>query len=921
MNGKMIFGFLLLCGALNLNAALRFDEVKAVTGDSSDPVVKLAVEELQRFRKLAGLPPLAVTADASGVPAIVFTRGEPENPGRDSFDLKLNGKQVEITGDHAGKLYAVYELMRRFGWRYYAPGCETPPAAGKPVEDFQVSRTPFMELRQPEFGYGENTAYCGKFPLLRLGYSPQQRLLNMPGTLLDVYPVTGVHESYHTEIFIVPDDKALIQKMPEMYARDRQGRVIALQEGKAGGGCHACIADPAFRERALKMVLDWIEHSPGSLAVCIGQADNTNWCECPECLKLDPVPQPEGQMKHHMVDRQLNLVNWIAREVAKQYPKMKVVLLVYSGSGTFEPPVKAGMEPNVIPMLCPYVPEVKCFNRGFDCPENREFRDLFLEWRKKFPRREFYLFDYPVNYSNRYTVFFPLDGFIERMRFCKAQNVRGITLCDVPRMFTGLFLFLEGKQMWNPDLTDAELRDLENEFIQAYYGPAAPDIAAYLALVRKASAKCCQGIYSPKNEPCDETFIRESLELLDRAEQAAGSQQPYLDRVRREKGIILLTDLACWSVRDDAHRLKRLREFRDICKALKVEMRPSNTDNVAQWLNQAFHLPTRATDEFHGVDDWYRNPALAVLDSCRSDADFARLAETLKQSDPASVVQTEDREKITVPEEGLHSRTGHRIVLLGEPTMVLYGGDTLNALVRYDSPRPYPGGKLTVYALDRDKNTGKTAITVKLNGNVLFSGSNQASKEKITALSFPVPEGAVKTGINTVEICDDSPVVPESNWIAVSKLELSPSNSPWKTIAQNIKFSVWSCELQQRTTYAKDGAVTVKLLRNATQPSFLQLFAICPEGLIKPDKRYRITASFRANPPAMVGMIVLEHSGVGRVATKWLQIPVSAKWGKTEVVFSGQKDFKGYRLFQMNIGTLPNGTEFQAGTVKLEEME
>ncbi len=378
--------------ALLLSCFIHYSHAAKLTDFSSIIVAKpsrfaqLAAEELTR---ISGIE-FSVSDEIPGNTSACIILEANDQLETDEYFIELKGKSALIRGKNAGLLYGTYAFLRRFGWKYYAPECEKAPEKEMNISNFQENRMPDMEFRSIDFNFGrEMDHYCWKAPFvtIRLGFSPF-KYFKEPGlasmVIAPQFEKNSRVDTWHTNSAFTPHDEKYIKANPELYAKDRKGNIKGFSElYGVTGMIHACGSNPQYRKIATEKVMYWLEHSPSALAVPVIQGDGHAWCECPECLALDAVPQPEGKMTAYMADRQLNLVNEIARKVAEKYPEKKVIFCVYSA--TTQPPQREIPEKNVVFLFCPYPPYALCFSHALDCPKNKEFLELMSSWQQKFP--------------------------------------------------------------------------------------------------------------------------------------------------------------------------------------------------------------------------------------------------------------------------------------------------------------------------------------------------------------------------------------------------------------------------------------------------------------------------------------------------------------------------------------------------------
>jgi hypothetical protein len=163
----------------------------------------------------------------------------------------------------------------------------------------------------------------------------------------------------------------------------------------------------------------------------------------------------------------------------------------------------------------------------------------------------------------------------QKMDFYAANGVRGIFYCGVPTNFRDLFIYVQSHLLWNPK---ADVDDLVDEFMLAYYGKAAAAMREYFDFLasqvqdRKVH-QMCEGA-NPGLVTAE--FAARALAMFAKAEAAAARDRASLYRVRAEKFCVLFADLnerhpaaakRAGSLPDFAARLA---EFNRIARTLHV---------------------------------------------------------------------------------------------------------------------------------------------------------------------------------------------------------------------------------------------------------------------------------------------------------------------------------------------------------------
>jgi len=281
-----------------------------------------------------------------------------------------------------------------------------------------------------------------------------------------------------------------------------------------------------MREELTKNALDWLRKNPDAGLISISQNDWHGRCECSKCKAVeDEEGSPAGGL--------LRFVNTVAADIEKEFPDVLVETLAYQY--TREPPLKVKPRRNVVVRLC----SIEC---SFVQPlsegdQNEKFRSDIEGWSKIAP--QLFIWDYVTNFSNylvphpNYRVLAPNIRFFVKNNTIGLfeQGDAGSSIGDFVRLRAWLIAHL----MWNPE---ADEKALTREFLQGYYGPAAPHLKAYLDLICDAGER--SGIYLHCFMPNTAGWLtlddlNRATTLFDKAQAAVANDPILAQRVRRER--------------------------------------------------------------------------------------------------------------------------------------------------------------------------------------------------------------------------------------------------------------------------------------------------------------------------------------------------------------------------------------------------
>ena len=430
----------------------------------------------------------------------------------DGFVVRSRGGAIGIAGPReSGTLYGAMALLEKLGCRYYGPDCRRYPKAPKSVvNDFELSDKPFFTFRTP---YDWRLGGAVREEMMGDPRRAENPNLFGPGAGSNIY-------WHHTAGYLVPT-KPYRQKHPEFYAMWTNGK--RMPRDTKDHSVHLCMSNAAAREIARKRLLKWMKLQPGRRVFWIAQGDGLQWCQCKKCKAMDVYPG-------NYSDRMIDWANDLARAVKKDFPRNELAILAYCG--TYVGPVRAKCEDNLLIFYCPYWGVALSEVHPLTHESNAEALKQFNSWRKMAPER-MCIFDY--NMGNAPT----WDAMAAKVKWAAKQGVKGFHLCGRPGCFRDMFSYIVGKLLWNPDL-NAEA--LKKDFVEAYYGPAAPHVMAYLTLVKERLAKGFpRGIHQGHMpaEYYDDGVKDQAVGLFDKMLAAAEGDNKLAGKLTAEKKVFL----------------------------------------------------------------------------------------------------------------------------------------------------------------------------------------------------------------------------------------------------------------------------------------------------------------------------------------------------------------------------------------------
>ena len=424
---------------------------------------------------------------------------------------------VVAGGSPRGTLYAAYRLLDRLGVRWWTPwATDVPHEPNLSLPTLSVTEAPKMEYRSSYWHSAFDPDWAVRNGL-NFGMSSLEGArggsVNYAGFVHTYYPLV--------------DPKVNFAAHPEWFS---------LINGKrTADNAQLCTTNPEMRAYMLARVKELLRANPGATIVSVSQNDCFNQCQCDRCQAL---AKAEGSQAAPVID----LANYIADGIAKEFPNVAVDTLAYQWSR--HAPKSLKPRKNVIVRLC----SIECdFGQPLDAPKNASFSKDVLDWSRLTNR--LYVWDYVTNFAN-YLLPIPDEAVLApNLKFLYAHGVRGV-FEEGDYMSNGgasseLKAWLLAKLLWNPNADSAKLTD---EFLNGYYGAAGPLLGDYLRLVDAAGASSSVSLYQDANAPyLTYELLTKSETLLQAAEGRVASNPALLWRVKQFHLPIRFVFLKRWS--------------------------------------------------------------------------------------------------------------------------------------------------------------------------------------------------------------------------------------------------------------------------------------------------------------------------------------------------------------------------------------
>ncbi len=420
--------------------------------------------------------------------------------GAEGFVLRtVKNKLIIAGGRPRGTLYGVYTLLEeRLGVRWFTPELEVVPQTNRLV----LSK--IDETNKPALEYRE------------VFWTEMMR----DATFAARHRLNGEH--YHLTqkqggpaVIYFPFVHSLDTLIPRELYRDHPEYFPLINGKRVDGYVQRCLSNPEVVKMAITNVRQWIHDHPEATIISVSQNDTGKWCQCEVCKAFD---DQEGSPAASLI----RFVNTIAEDIEHDFPNLRIDTLAYQY--TRKPPKTLRPRHNVIIRLCSIE---CCFAHPLatcESSENRRFCEDIVAWQPVAPK--LYIWDYTPNFGHYQQPFPNFDALQPNVQFFVKHGVSG--LFEQGNYSSGGFgelgplrAYLLAELLWNPE-TDVQRHT--TEFLNAYYGSAAPQLRAYLDLLERQvrDGKTHAHIFdSSKAAYLNDEFLADASKIFDAAEQAA----------------------------------------------------------------------------------------------------------------------------------------------------------------------------------------------------------------------------------------------------------------------------------------------------------------------------------------------------------------------------------------------------------------
>ncbi|HWL53986.1 MAG TPA: DUF4838 domain-containing protein, partial [Chthoniobacteraceae bacterium] len=434
----------------------------------------------------------------------------------DGYTCYVNPGGIHLIGRHPrGTLYGVYDwLEENVGVRFLAPGVNHVPAR------------PALEVSGRSFAYDPPMEYRNICTFEDETWGVRNRLNSRWGFTLKekmLGGITWVGKSIHSAHWYVPQEE-YFESHPEYFALANGKRSPRGPSGSQPS--QLCLSHPdvyGIILRKMKAELDRYRvsknYNPASKVLLdLSNNDggaNGGWCACPECAAVNREEETNGGTLYRILNR-------LSEALAKDYPEANLETLAYSYAR--KPPAKTVLRDNIVIRFAPLEADQGRLITDTASERNRKLLADLKGWQGK--SKQLYLWNYYYNSWSWLDLFPDIDVLVENLRLYRQHGVNGLfaeSSYTRASELRELRHYLLAQTMWKQEIDE---KAVTREFCELYYGTGAEAFLEYLQCTRDYFLSLApQPLLCQDRLPYSDAFLREADALLEKAEQAATTEE------------------------------------------------------------------------------------------------------------------------------------------------------------------------------------------------------------------------------------------------------------------------------------------------------------------------------------------------------------------------------------------------------------
>ena len=452
-----------------------------------------------------------------------------------SFDesvicITADGRAVFAGHPKRGALYAVYRFLEKYcDVRWWSVNEETTHLVTELAVPEMLDRfVPSIMVRQSDgaqFVGDKGATRAVAYYNARLGKNASNVTEDLGGNEVD----RVLCRNSHTSERFIPDE-AFFKSHPAYYGENetfagskpeyfalRDGRRLSASEGQP------CQTNPETVEVAAENILKLLRRKGQKYdVVWLTQNDNTNYCECPNCLA-------EIKRLGNRADLNIQFVNQVAEIVNREYPDIAIETFAYQF--TLMPPKTVRPSDHVHVRVCLIEADA---GHPLTHPNNAQYYEALKGWCAI--SQNVKIWHYITNYTNMGYVHPFARTMAADIRLFKELGIKDVYSedCAESGQFSWFSVFrgaLNAHLLMNVDM-DAEA--FAEDFFRGYYGKAGEPLLAMFRLYEKTAAESdaiitCYQMDTSHWLPLE--VLDEGEKLLEEAERVTQRESEYARRV------------------------------------------------------------------------------------------------------------------------------------------------------------------------------------------------------------------------------------------------------------------------------------------------------------------------------------------------------------------------------------------------------
>ncbi|MDY7394317.1 DUF4838 domain-containing protein [Aureibaculum sp. 2210JD6-5] len=375
----------------------------------------------------------------------------------------------------------------------------------------------------------------------------------------EAFPTYVPNARVHTFHKFIPEEK-FYKQHPEYFALRGDKRLPT----------QLCLTNDDVYNIVKDSVASLFAKNPTANVVSVSQDDNTQYCQCENCAKIDSAEgSPSGSMIHFV------------NKIAENFPEKQISTLAYQHT---RKPCKTKPKENVLITLC----SIECDRSAPITEKCNDFAKDLESWGKL--TNNIRIWDYTTQFTNFLAPFPNIKTLQPNIQLFRDNNAKWIfeQHSSHPSELFELRSYITAKLLWNPDL---DVEALITEFTYGYYEEAGIYIKKYVDLIHAELKKHPDFFLFLYGDPSQAFDTYLSPELLatykgffDKAEKVVASKPEVLKRVKEAR---ISTDYAIL----EAAKKNLTSQF-----SLVSQDNPSSANPFVQEKLENFYKTAKASD-------------------------------------------------------------------------------------------------------------------------------------------------------------------------------------------------------------------------------------------------------------------------------------------------------------------------------------